>query len=109
MQVYSDQVGNSNLDDAKLVADTHDKERGLRTFNADYIAAMGPETALSLIASAREAARLREYLENRRIELNWELTTELISGNTYKQDMAKHAIAEIRAMQAALQHPGEQQ
>ena len=38
MQVLADPVGNSNLDDGLLIAHTSDPRRGLRTFNAEFIA-----------------------------------------------------------------------
>lgn len=38
MSVLADPVGNSNLYDGLLIADTTDPHRGLRTFNADFIA-----------------------------------------------------------------------
>jgi hypothetical protein len=38
MQVLQDPVGDSNVETARLIAKTDDPDRGLRTFNASFIA-----------------------------------------------------------------------
>lgn len=37
MDVMADRDGTSNIETAGLVAKTHDQDRGLRTFNGDFI------------------------------------------------------------------------
>ena len=53
MSVMADPKGTSNLDDALLIADTSDPHRGLRTWNASFIAAS--RTVLPLLLSALRA------------------------------------------------------
>jgi hypothetical protein len=66
MQVLADPVGDSNLDTALLIAHTTDPHRGLRTFNADFIAAARADVP-ALVARVRaleaEAVRLRRALD----------------------------------------------
>ena len=50
MAVMADPVGNSNVDDAHMIAVTSDPHRGLRTFNADFIAS-APSTVARLTAA----------------------------------------------------------
>jgi hypothetical protein len=52
MQVLADPVGDSNLDTALLIARTTDPHRGLRTFNADFIAAARTDVP-ALVARVR--------------------------------------------------------
>lgn len=68
MSVMADPVGNSNFDDALLIADTHDPHRGLRTFNAQFIACARGDVpwllarldAVTALVDAAEAARGRD-------------------------------------------------
>jgi hypothetical protein len=54
MAVMADPVGNSNVDDAHMIAVTSDPHRGLRTFNADFIAS-APSTVARLTAALESA------------------------------------------------------
>ena len=53
MAVMADPVGNSNLDDAKMIAKTHDPDRVLRTWNAQFIA-HAPQDITDLLDLARK-------------------------------------------------------
>ncbi len=53
MEVLADPVGDSNLDTALPIAHTNDPHRGLRTFNADFIAA-AREAVPALLAERAE-------------------------------------------------------
>jgi hypothetical protein len=65
MSVLADPVGRSNLDDGLLIADTTDPHRGLRTFNAHFIAAARTDVPV-LVAEVR---RLRARCESLQAEL----------------------------------------
>lgn len=52
MQVVTDPAGNSEIDDAQLIAHTADPHRGLQTFNAEFIA-HAREDIPKLIAALR--------------------------------------------------------
>lgn len=63
MSVLADPVGNSSLDDALPIADTTDPHRGLRTFNADFIAAARswvPQLARELRVARHQLDAVRE-------------------------------------------------
>jgi hypothetical protein len=74
MRVLADPVGDSNLDRAWLIAHTTDPHRGLRTFNADFIAAARADVP-ALVARVRaleaEVQQLQE--QNGRLEA-WRAT-----------------------------------
>lgn len=55
MSVRADPVGKSELDDSLLIANTYDPHRGMRTFNATFIARA--RTDVPLLAA--EVLRLR--------------------------------------------------
>jgi hypothetical protein len=62
MGVMADPVGNSNVDDAHMIAVTSDPHRGLRTFNADFIAS-APSTVARLTAAVESVLAECDYLD----------------------------------------------
>ncbi|MFE4229153.1 hypothetical protein ACFRJ8_14840 [Arthrobacter sp. NPDC056886] len=58
MDVMSDPVGNSDLDDALLIANTADPDRGLRTWNANFIAHARADVPYLLALVREQAAKL---------------------------------------------------
>jgi hypothetical protein len=69
MEVLADPVGDSNLDTALPIARTTDPHRGLRTFNATFIAAARTYVP-ALIAEVRELRDSRERA------IRWAVTLE---------------------------------
>jgi hypothetical protein len=63
MAVMTDPVGNSNVDDAHMIAVTSDPHRGLRTWNANFIAA-APTDVARLTGAVEDVLALAEEWES---------------------------------------------
>lgn len=69
MSVMADPVGNSNVDDAHMIARTTDPHRGLRTWNAQFIANAPADVAYLLTQlRARDEALGRVEAECRYLD-----------------------------------------
>ena len=66
MSVMADPIGNSNVDDAYLIATTSDPHRGLRTWNANFIA-KAPSDISRLVAAVEAVLSLIDEADTRGI------------------------------------------
>lgn len=63
MSVLADPVGKSDLDDGLLIANTTDPHRGLRTFNADFIAAARSDVPFLLERLSKAEQLIEQFRE----------------------------------------------
>lgn len=73
MTVMDDPLGNSNVEDARDIAHTFEPDRGLRTFNATFIA-HAREDVPKLVAVLRAVEALHQPSQVQRISYNHEGT-----------------------------------